>query len=377
MINTAPKYISKLKVNPHNVIVWQEYVGDAKRHSTAISLKNLELSKDKKDISKKAQQRLSAALHWMLLLAAPKQAENYKSGKLFTYRLAMLTLTLPAAQMHYDLYIKKYLLNEFLTIIRKRYNVVNYIWKAEKQFNGNIHFHLIVDKYIHYKEANSIWNKILDTHGYIEAYRRNQQEFHKDGFHDRPELHKYWSKQQQIKAYKQGLLTNWSQPVSTTDVHSLKKIKNTHAYLAKYMSKNPDGSKYMGQQMLSYKRRHNCTTVPDWKLQEIKDYICKHLHIDGNIWYISRQLSKLKIKSVDFTEKIQADYMRIVTKFKDKIIESERCTIFCLNIHELVKFKFNAFLNVIKDFTLTMRNIFYPPGELDKNILGIPLQLFD
>jgi len=366
-----------LKVNPHNVVIWQQYVGDGHRHSAQISLKNLELSKQKNDISKKAQQRLSAALHWMLLLAKKKQAENLQTNKLFTYRLAMLTLTLPAAQMHYDLYIKKYLLNEFFTILRKKYNIVNYIWKAEKQFNGNIHFHLIIDKYIHYKEANRIWNTILNTHGYIDAYRKNQQEFHKNGFRDRPELHKNWSKQQQIKAYKIGLQTNWSQPVSTTDVHSLKKIKNTHAYLAKYMSKNPDSSKYMGQQLLIYKKKYHCDSVPEWKVQEIRDYINKHLHIDGNIWYISRQLSKLKIKSVEFTEAIQQDYLKVYYKFKDKLIEAERCTIICLNIHELVKFKFNSFLSIIKDFCLQMREIFYPPGALEQNALGLPLQLFD
>src|SRR5208282_358408 len=177
MIKGYSDYQPMLKVNPHNVIIWQQYVGEHSRHSAQLSLKNLELSKQKKDISKKAQQRLSAALHWMLLLANKKQAENLHTNKLFTYRLAMLTLTLPAAQMHYDLFIKKYLLNEFLTIIRKKYNVVNYIWKAEKQFNGNVHFHLIIDKFIHYREANSIWNKILDTHGYIQAYRANQIEF--------------------------------------------------------------------------------------------------------------------------------------------------------------------------------------------------------
>ena len=366
-----------IKVNPNNFITWHEYAGEHRKSASITSRLNLNLSKQKIDVSKKAQRRILQAIDWFLLLAKPKQAENLHTRKLFTYRLAMATLTLPCEQIHDDRYIKSNMLAALFDRLRKEHNVNNYIWKAEKQYNGSIHFHIILDRFIHYFELNRLWNIILKHHGYIEQYRANMLEFHKNGFTVRKELLKQWPLEQQKLAYNKGMREDWQNPVSSTDIHSLKKVKKVRAYVAKYLTKNPDKSKFFGQQLLSYKKRHNCSTVPDWKIQEINEDIAKRLRVDGNYWYISRDLSKCKIKSSPIDNLTDEELRKIQRDFKDKIIEQDRCTIYCLNIFELAKFKFIGILNYIKKFVLTQREIFFPPGHDSKYLLGIPMQLFD
>ena len=202
MINASSDYIDILKINPSYAVVYQEYVGDRSRYNNENSAKNLEHNKHSGEMSKKAVMRLQTALDWMLLVSKRKDADSLRGTGKFKFKVSMITLTLPAVQIHNDLYVKKMMLNEFFTVIRKKFNIQNYIWKAEKQGNGNIHFHIIIDKYIFYKDINRIWNQILNTHGYIEIYRANQQKKHENGFYYDKKISKHWSKSAQLKALK-------------------------------------------------------------------------------------------------------------------------------------------------------------------------------
>jgi hypothetical protein len=377
IIPEGNKWVSMIKVQPNHFILWNEYTGEAHHRDRMSSDINLQLSKIKQDVSKKAQRRILQAIDWFLLLAKPKQAENLQTNKLFTYRLAMATLTLPCEQIHDDRYIKHNMLSAVFDRLRKEHNVHNYIWKAEKQYNGSIHFHIILDQFIHYFELNRIWNIILKHHGYIDQYRNNMLEFHKDGFRVRKELLKQWPLDQQKKAYNKGMKENWQNPISSTDIHSLKKIKKVRAYVAKYLTKNPDKSKYFGIKMLTFKKKYNCKVVPDWYINEVNDYISKNLKVDGNYWYISRELSKCKMKSKPLDDISYKEISIIHDKFKDKIIECDRCTVYCLNIFELAKFKFNGILDHIKKFILTQREILFPPGTDRSYLLGLPIPFFD
>ena len=62
--------------------------------------------------------------------------------------LNFLTLTLPAKQIYSDQLVKRYCLNRFLRALKYIKPNINYIWRCEKQENGNIHFHVTLDKYI-------------------------------------------------------------------------------------------------------------------------------------------------------------------------------------------------------------------------------------
>lgn len=366
-----------IKIQPGYCVCYNEYIGNRTKDFSKISLDNLTENKHKGNLSDKAIKRLYNALDWLLIIAKNKTADKLKGPGSFNYKLAMLTLTLPCAQLHDDLYIKKYMLNEFLTIIRKKFNLQNYIWKAEKQQNGSIHFHLIIDKYIFYKDINNVWNNILTTHGYINQYRLNQEKKHEHGFFYDKKISTSWNKSKQLAAYKNGFKTHWSCPTGTTDIHSLKKIKNTRAYLAKYITKNPDVSKACAEYNDKYNQRYNVQYTPPKIQEEIRKEVKKKLSVQGNLWYISQSLSKLKGAIIEVSNAIGKELNWFRAKFKEKVLFKDFCAIYKFSIKDIFKFKFTQIMDLVKNYVYNLRDLFYPPGEPIGSPLGIPLNIFE
>lgn len=86
--------------------------------------------------------------------------------------LSMVTLTLPASQLESDRLFKSRYLNLFLTKLRKLYLNLNYLWVAEKQKNGNIHFHIIIDEWIAKSRLTELWNDTLANGEYINTFEK-------------------------------------------------------------------------------------------------------------------------------------------------------------------------------------------------------------
>ena len=128
-------------------------------------------------------------------------------------RLKFITLTLSDKQKHDDKTIKRKMLDRFIILIKRKYGVKNYLWIAETQKNGNIHFHLLTDINIHHKLIRKHWNKIQQDNRYLDNYYRK---------------HKHYN-------------------ANSTDIHSLKKINNIGAYLTKEITKGQSSRKIIGK----------------------------------------------------------------------------------------------------------------------------------
>ncbi|MEA5426816.1 rolling circle replication-associated protein [Arcicella lustrica] len=101
--------------------------------------------------------------------------------------VTFVTLTLPSKQVHHDNLIKNECLDPFLewvkaTEIKKGWNVKCYLWRAESQKNGNLHFHLIVDRWIDHEAIRKRWNQLINRLGYVDMYRMTQNYIYKEGF---------------------------------------------------------------------------------------------------------------------------------------------------------------------------------------------------
>ncbi len=105
----------------------------------------------------------SQALNYANSLNSDSKTQTMKA-------IAFLTLTLSSAQCHTHKEIKRYLLNHFLIILKRKYQLDRWLWKAEIQKNGNIHFHILVDVYIDKKEVQEIWNNVQNKLGYIDRF---------------------------------------------------------------------------------------------------------------------------------------------------------------------------------------------------------------
>jgi hypothetical protein len=188
-------------------------------------------------LSRNASRKLKKSLSYLLAVSKFKQVHFESSRPSFKYRIGFLTLTLPSKQTHPDKVIMRECFNAFLTVAKKKWDITHYIWKAEKQENGNIHFHILVNRFVPWSELRDTWNNIIEKLGYVSSYRSEMKSFHSLGVRVRHELLKQWSYKKQIAAYHEGVAKDWRSP-NSTDVHALKDVRNIHAYILKYMLKS-------------------------------------------------------------------------------------------------------------------------------------------
>ena len=362
------------------------------------SCENLQKNKPNQNLSHKAKLRFFTAIDWMHLLAEEKKAYNTYKGCWFPFKLNMITLSLPSKQLHTDLECKTKLLNSFLQILRQQYSLKNYAWRAEKQFNFNIHFHIITDIYIHHSEVCRLWNQILDNHGYIENYRKNQQAKHKNGFqYDRNLYKKLQQKDQtkyipipydqQLRAYKKGVSENWNNPTSDNDTHAISDVDNSRIYMGKYVTKKIQESECLKHHIREYKIQHKTDKVPVFEIEKIKSEIESKMSIDGNIWYLSQNLSKLKtVRDINPETKEESpalmpeedwDWLKnFITKRPEKFKEYDHCSIIEIDIPDLMAHGPPGIKKLISDFVEYKQKSAFQSKRKMNSILGIPLDLW-
>lgn len=155
-------------------------------------------------LSASAKKRLTKAVNLLVAIARPKKALHFQSKKEFTFRINFVTLTLPAPQAEIsDRQLKEKCLKRWLEFWKDKLPGLSYVWRAERQENGNLHFHLITDQYIFFKDLRDTWNKSLSQFHFIDEFQRQHRHRHPN----------------------------------STDVHAVRKIRDLGAYIAKYMSK--------------------------------------------------------------------------------------------------------------------------------------------
>lgn len=208
-------YLPMCRIYPNRLTTyWTSEYGYKIHRKNKNSLNNLTNNKPNPNLSINAKKRIRTAVNWLFALSENKTVINPKTQKTYNFKINFITLTLSDKQVHSDCYIKKNMLNRFLEKIRYQYNLKSYLWKAESQQNGNIHFHITTNLYIPYNKIRDTWNQIQDKNGYLNKF------FQKHG-HKNP---------------------------NSTDVHAVKKIKNLAAYMASYLTKNPTYRQIQGRQ---------------------------------------------------------------------------------------------------------------------------------
>lgn len=273
------------------LLIYNKYEGYINREKVKdSSLKNLDCNRTKGILSAASKKRIRKIISLWCQAVDIKKKVSRKNNDWKKLQMTFLTLTLPSQQLDSDIENKRNLLNRFLIQIQRESGLSAYLWCAEKQMNGNIHYHIVCNTTIKWTLIRRIWNDILDDNGYIENYRQNQIHFHKNGFNVRTDLLKYWNEERQFEAYKKGVENNWSDP-NSTDIHSLEKIDNPSAYMTKYMTKSIDDEmkdlyKIWNDAGLTLAEMD----VEKWNVINEK---YKHLLIEGKIWGCSKNLQNL------------------------------------------------------------------------------------
>lgn len=243
-------------------------------------------------ISKSGQKTIQEKINWLYILAKSRYKKTYSGVEIFNFKINFLTLTLPSSQVHNTAKITNECFNQFLTEIRERTKMENYVWRLEFQQNGNLHYHIATDTYIDYFFALKIWNRIINKLNYVDKY---QEKFSKMNLQEYiNNSNRYDKKAFDIlaKRYAKGKKENWKNP-PTVDV----KVCTNNKAIAHYISK------YFG------KSKENAT-------------ICNKLDTIDNsfslrLWFCSRSLSNLK-SITEYQEIIKIDWFDMI-KNLDKV----------------------------------------------------------
>lgn len=131
------------------------------------------------------------------------------------------------------------LVKQLIEKLKYRYGGFNYVWKAELQKNGNIHYHFIIDMEIDWKIVRRQWNKIQSF--YVDKYQiKMKQKYSKGYYFDVNMVDKNGntiSDEIQCKRYQKGNKANWRNP-NSTDVKIVDTTQeNVGAYVGKYVGK--------------------------------------------------------------------------------------------------------------------------------------------
>lgn len=152
-----------------------------------------------------AARRIRKAVDLLIQFSPPRMAYNPATGRRFKHTLSFITLTIPGKEKKVNTkYSNKNLLEPWLRIMRKKQSLRTYIWKAEFQKNGQLHYHVTTPAIIHHSFIKDTWNNILSG---------------------------------------AGLLTQWLKEHSntfpnSTDVHEVYRSPKLQSYLSKEISKN-------------------------------------------------------------------------------------------------------------------------------------------
>lgn len=181
-----------------------------------IKEKNDVKSKMLNKMSKATKEKVKSKLH--ALFAATQGKKGYRSGKInFTF----LTLTFVndvTDNNGMDIF------NKFFTQLRERYGLINYVSVSERQNNGRIHFHILLDLQLPILYINSLWAK---------------QQFESGIIHEQNEIFLIEKYGKGVSAlHTAGMYKQVQEKYNGLDVKSVTTADGISCYLTKYVTKN-------------------------------------------------------------------------------------------------------------------------------------------
>jgi len=284
------------------------------------------------ELSNNAFNTLRSKINWLYYFSKKETITTYSGKIIYNYKMSFTTLTLPASQFHTTAFITNNLFNQFLTEVRNRTGLTNYVWRLEFQKNSDVHYHIVHDIYLDYFFVQKIWNRILSKAGYIAKY----QEKHKDlSLYDYNKLYNSNKKTPFsliAERYAKGKKNKWTQP-NSVDVRSVVGGQNIAGYIAKYFKKSDSV-------------HCKCNALDNAENSK-----------SLRLWFCSRSLSKLK-KVTDFCEAVPAATIRFITDNKlTRFVQCDWAKMFYFDLNQMAR---DVQLFYFKIFTSYARDQGYP-----------------
>jgi len=238
-------------------------------------------------LSHGAKKRLKQSIELLIDISPKKWFTVPSTGKRFQFQITFLTLTLSAPQGNIpDKTITKTLLDTLLQVLRRKYKCKSYVWRAEKQKNGNLHYHITTNQYIPYDTIRDDWNRIQEKLGFITKFSE------KNG-HTNP---------------------------NSTDIHSVRGIRDLARYMIKYMSKDvPESQRVYCKQWdcsKDLKYRENISIEID---SDVHDQLVKIQNTRGVTTYLGERFSQIEMRGFDIRQILPESWKKLYNSYLDRV----------------------------------------------------------
>lgn len=196
-----PTLIPYLSIRPGQVTHYSKYEYTNKRSSRRTNPYGSNKTKEQKEQESRYRvvKRIKQCVTSLYESSKEKTVFSLKYQSSFKFKVNFITLTLPEQQKESDKDLHNNVFKMFIRAWKAKEPNLLYVYRAETQANGNLHYHLLTNSFLHHRDLRNIWNKYLYKAGYTK--------------HDNP---------------------------NSTDVHSLKNAKDPAAYISKYMTKKDE-----------------------------------------------------------------------------------------------------------------------------------------
>jgi hypothetical protein len=238
-------------------------------------------------LTKGARKRLKASIELLIDISPKKWFTVPSSGKRFQFQITFLTLTLSSSQNNIpDKTIIKTLLEPLLQQLRRKYKCKSYVWRAEKQKNGNLHFHITTNQYIPYDTIRDDWNRIQNKLGFIDQFETKYG-------HSNP---------------------------NSTDIHSVRGIRDLARYMVKYMSKEVPPNQIVNCKQwdcsLDLKIRANISLEID---STVHEQLCAIIQRKGVRTHLGDRYSLIEMRGFDIRQILPEPWIKLYNSFIDYV----------------------------------------------------------
>lgn len=260
-------------------------------------------------ISLNSQKNLRDKINYLYQFSVKRDIVSYSGKKLKNFRVAFITLTLPAKQKTPTAEISAELFDPFLQALRQYCKMDNYAWRLEFQKNGNVHYHLVTDSYCDYFYIKQRWNTIIEKHGYVSEYRNKMEKMSWVEYKENYSAGGRVSAGELWKRYSRGKAEKWSHP-NTVDVKNATSSRAVSFYISKYFSK-----------------RGNTTSCNEFDNEENSFGL--------RLCFWSRSLSRCKADSMP-VEYYSADIFEVLKRCKEAVLKVyDYCSVIYFDVLEL------------------------------------------
>lgn len=174
----------------------------------------------KREADRRRRQRLRQAIYLLVDSAKTKRVWSSKFKKFFSFKVNFVTLTIPNWSGLSNNKIHSDVFQPFLRRLKSKKKGIMWVWRAELQKNGTIHYHMVTNSFIHHKTLRNMWNYSIYMAGCTNIGDAN-----------------------------------------STDVHSLRGITDEAAYIVKYMSKSTQSTDDSDS---NHSGRNDGDRLPEW-----------------------------------------------------------------------------------------------------------------